>query len=160
MVLSVGKAVKMLKSQFSEGGKTKTEKFRSYSMQNKFLWFFLFSVALTACRPDDTSDIGFVSPTELCLTIKHHADIVEDTEVYLKLNAEEFPGYNDLVYDTLIAEAPNAGRVCIEGIVYGKYWAMAKGYDADWGDDVQGAILLELNQFEPVVDTVLTVNEF
>jgi len=91
--------------------------------------------------------------------MKHHADIVENTEVYIAL-ADDFPGYNGMAYDTFVMEAPNAGMVCVEELVYGNFWAMAKGFDSDWGDDVQGAIFFELTQFVPELDTVLVLNEF
>lgn len=117
----------------------------------------------TSCQ-DRGIPIGSVPlDTRICLTIKHHEDIVEDTEVFLKLNAIDFPGYSGFAYDTLIAEDPNNGQVCVEGFVYGSYWAMSKGFDRNWGangDDVQGAIFFDLDQFNPVIDTVLVVNEF
>ena len=115
----------------------------------------------SACvKTENPSGTLIPSNTRLCLTMKHHEDVVEDTEVYLKLNSDEFPGYSGFAYDTLITEAPNDGQVCIEGLVFGDYWAMAKGFDMDWGDDVQGAIFFKLTQFDPNLDTILVVNEF
>jgi hypothetical protein len=130
-------------------------------MKTKIILFLLTIALFSACdKTDSPSGIFIPANTRLCLTMKHHADVVEDTEVYLKLNTDEFPGYSGFAYDTLIMEAPNDGQVCIEGLVYGNYWAMAKGFDADWGDDVQGAIFFELTQFRENLDTVLVVNEF
>jgi hypothetical protein len=130
-------------------------------MKTRITLFLLFILFFSACDKTETP-LGTLIPanTRLCLTMKHHTDIVGDTEVYLKLNSEEFPGYSGFAYDTLIMEAPNEGQICIEGLVYGNYWAMAKGFDSDWGDDVQGAIFFELNQFDGDLDTVLVVNEF
>jgi len=130
-------------------------------MKTKITLFISTIIFFSACIKPDTPQNTFVpANTRLCLTMKHHEDVVEDTEVYLKLNSDDFPGYSGFEYDTLIMEAPNAGQVCIEGLVYGNYWAMAKGFDADWGDDVQGAIFFELTQFAGNLDTILVVNEF
>ena len=130
-------------------------------MKTKIVPFLLTLFFFSSCNKGEIPPGTLIpSNTRLCLTMKHHADIVEDTEVYLKLNSDEFPGYSGFAYDTLIMESPNAGQVCIEGLVYGNYWAMAKGFDADWGDDVQGAIFFELTQFAGNLDTILVVNEF
>lgn len=127
-------------------------------MKSKIILFVFSILFFSSC--EKTSGRLIPANTRLCLTMKHHADVVEDTEVYLKLNSEDFPGYNGFTYDTLIMEAPNDGQICIEGLVYGTYWAMAKGFDADWGGDVQGAIFFRLTQFDGDLDTVLVVNEF
>lgn len=129
------------------------------------LYLLLISVLFfTACNKGEVNG-SFIVDTEVCFTIKHHEEIVEDTEVFLKLMIEDtdFPGYSEFVYDTLIAQEPNNGYVCIKNIVYGKYWVMAKGFDQNWGttgDDVQGGLFFELTQFEPSMDLVLVVNEF
>lgn len=130
-------------------------------MKMKTTLFTLSVLLFSACVKTDLDSRTLIpSNTRLCLTMKHHADIVEDTEVYLKLNSDEFPGYSGFAYDTLLVEGPNAGKICIDGLVYGNYWAMAKGFDTDWGEDVQGAIFFELTQFSANLDTVLVVNEF
>jgi len=106
-------------------------------MKTEIILFILTTLMFSACvKTENPSGTLIPSNTRLCLTMKHHEDVVEDTEVYLKLNSDEFPGYSGFAYDTLITEAPNDGQVCIEGLVFGDYWAMAKGFDMDWGDDV------------------------
>lgn len=141
--------------------KTKIYFNRYSSMKTQLCLILILVLLFLSCEKRDLpSGTAIDTGTRLCLTMKHHADIVENTEVYLKFSSGDFPGYNGMAYDTLITEAPNDGTVCIEGLVYGNFWAMGKGFDADWGDDVQGAIFFELSQFNYELDTVLVLNEF
>ena len=115
---------------------------------------------LSACnknnlQPNTVAPVGLV-----CLTAKHHADTVENSEFYLKFNVDEFPGYDPAAYDTLYAEPPNDGTCCISGIAYGTYWFMSSAFDADWGQDVRGGLRLEVTPFQTKIDTVLVVNEY
>lgn len=122
-----------------------------------FLIISTFLVALSACnKPQDGAIIQY--DTRLCVTTKHHDLAVRDLEVYLKYGQTDFPGYNDLAYDTMFVVNAN-GYGCIEGIAYGQYWLMTKGPDLDWGEDVYGSMFLELSRFETTIDTFLVVNE-
>ncbi len=129
-------------------------------MKKLFGIFTLAVLCFSACKKRNIQPEDNLSNAEICITVMHHADTVQNSEIYLQFGAMDFPGYDISLYDTLLTEPPNDGTYCISNIAFGKYWLMASAWDSDWGDDVRGGILLDVTPFNAAIDTVLVVNEY
>lgn len=101
-------------------------------------------------------------PTKICVETSHHNFPIPNATVYVKFNADSFPGYQQppSYYDATFKTGSDA-RGCIESIPEGTHWLVAFGYDSlHYPHDVFGSIKLEVSLDDrPVRDTMLYVSE-
>jgi len=57
----------------------------------RLLLFVLSAVLWATCRPAAPENIPL--PTEICVKTTHHNFPIPDAVVYVKFNADSFPGY-------------------------------------------------------------------
>ena len=114
---------------------------------------------LAACRPTPET---LPWPTKVCVKTTHHGQAIPDATVYVKLNADSFPGYDKqpTYYDMQFKTGKNAYG-CIESLPEGRHWLVAFGYDSlHYPHDVFGSLPVTISlDRSPVVDTILYVSE-
>ncbi|MBK8966545.1 MAG: hypothetical protein IPM36_07650 [Lewinellaceae bacterium] len=88
------------------------------------LFFFLIS-----CRPAPPESLPL--PTEICVTTVHHSWPIPEATVYVKYNADSFPGYKqpDAYFDAIFKTGKD-GRGCLAPVPEGRHWLVALGYDS------------------------------
>ncbi len=124
-------------------------------MNKKFLSAILLVVLLLGgCVP--SADI---QRTRLCFTTQHHEKIIPNITIYVKLNTEEFPGYEPLDQFDLELVSDENGRVCWNDFPLGHHWFLGTGYDEEIRELVLGNIDLRFDLRNLQVDTILYVGE-
>ena len=116
-------------------------------------------LSFLACRKaPDTIPL----PTKICVQTSHHYYPIPNATVYVKLNADSFPGYQQppSYYDATFRTGADA-RGCIEPVPEGTHWLVAFGYDSiHYQHNVFESIKLEVSlKDRPVRDTMLFVSE-
>lgn len=95
----------------------------------KYLFPILIVAALyTACRPAPPETIPL--PTSICVTTQHHGWPIPDATIYVKYNADSFPGYlQPASYFDASFKTGKDARGCIAPVPEGNHWLIAFGYD-------------------------------
>ncbi len=100
--------------------------------------------------------------TKICVQTSHHYFPIPDATVYVKFNADSFPGYlqKPEYFDKVFKTGKDA-RGCLEGVPEGNHWLIAFGYDSlHYPNEVFGNLPVTISIDEhPVVDTFLFVSE-
>ncbi len=100
--------------------------------------------------------------TKICVQTSHHYFPIPDATVYVKFNADSFPGYlqKPEYFDKVFKTGKDA-RGCIEGVPEGNHYLIAFGYDSlHYPHDVFGNLPVTISlDGNPVVDTMLFVSE-
>ncbi len=129
----------------------------------RFVLFLMTAVALllyTACRPPAPEEIPL--PTAICVRTYHHHQPIPKATVYVKYNADSFPGYDQApaYYDAVFYTGADA-RGCLTGVPEGRHWLVAFGYDSlYYPHDVQGSLIVEISlDARPKADTVMQISE-
>ena len=101
-------------------------------------------------------------PTKICIKTSHHDFPIPDATVYVKFNADSFPGYLQKpdYFDAQFSTGKQA-RACLEGVPEGRHWLIAFGYDSlHYPHDVFGNLPVTISlDHKPIVDTMLYVSE-
>jgi hypothetical protein len=126
---------------------------------NRFL-LLLSLLGFLQCRPEIPETVPF--PTKICVRTQHHTEPIPNAIVYLKYNADSFPGYNQFpsYFDASFRTGADA-RGCIEAVPEGKHWVVAFGYDSLYFPHyVYGSLQAEISlKYKPVLDTILYISE-
>lgn len=121
---------------------------------------FFFFLAFAACRPAVPEDSPL--PTEICVRTQHHGVPVPNAIVYIKFNADSFPGFNRpaAYFDDSVRTDANA-RGCIESVPEGHHWLVAISYDDTYYPPiVYGSLPVTISlSGRPKIDTILYVSE-
>ncbi len=121
---------------------------------------FLLMSGCFACRPAEPETI--LLPTKICIRAQHHGKRIPYAIVYVKYNADSFPGYEQPLsyYDTSFQVGADA-RGCLAPVPEGRHWLVAFGYDSLYiPHEVYGSLLVNVSlQTRPVVDTILYISE-
>ncbi|MBL7774550.1 MAG: hypothetical protein JNK89_01020, partial [Saprospiraceae bacterium] len=82
-----------------------------------------------SCRPAEPEYLPL--PTRICVRTQHHHQPIPQARVYVKFNADSFPGYHqpDAYFDKIFTTGADA-RGCLEPVPEGKHWLIALGYDS------------------------------
>ena len=124
--------------------------------------FFAALAALLAagCGPAEPIDLAL--PTQICVTTRHHGLPVADCTIYVKWNADSFPGYDQPpgYFDAVFKTDKNA-RGCINPVPEGRHWLVAIGYDSlYYPHDVMGNLPVNISLDGTVkLDTIIYVTE-
>lgn len=124
--------------------------------------YLLFPLFFAACRPDPPAEIPL--PTRICIETQHHQQPITEATVYIKYNADSFPGYNqpESYFDASFSVGPDA-RGCIEPVPEGHHWLIARGKDrlyVEYPHDVIGSLPVTISlDGQAKLDTVLYVTE-
>lgn len=127
----------------------------------KFASFVLLAlVALFGCRPAPPETLPL--PTEICVTTQHHGWPIPDATIYVKYNADSFPGYlqSPAYFDAIFKTGPDA-RGCLAPVPEGRHWLVALGYDSlHYPHEVMGnmPVTISLDGIAKF-DTILYVSE-
>lgn len=125
------------------------------------LFAVLIAAALwQACRPAPPDEIPL--PTKMCIRTSHHGQVIPHARVWVKYNADTFPGYDkpESYFDTSF-ETGADGRGCFEPVPEGKHWLVAFGYDSlHYPYHVFGSLRVFISiPYHETVDTTLWVSE-
>ena len=123
-----------------------------------YLLFPLLFVA--ACRPEAPETIPY--ETQICVRTLHHTLPIPHATVYVKYNADTFPGYQQppSYYDAVF-ETGADGRGCLAPVPEGRHWLVAFGYDSLYfPHHVFGSLPVTIDlDARPTIDTTLYVSE-
>ena len=126
----------------------------------RFLFFPLLIICCFACRPAEPETIPL--PTKICVRAQHHQQRIPHATVYVKYNADSFPGYDQPpgYYDASFQVGADA-RGCLAPVPEGRHWLVAFGYDSlHFPPEVRGSLRVDVSlQTRPVVDTILYISE-
>jgi len=88
----------------------------------KFFLYIIIAISLFSCKKNQTGGRSKISGL-----VAHHGVLIPNARVYIKFNANEFPGDDYSLYDTYI-DADEHGKYDIS-FYKGTYYLYAKGYD-------------------------------
>jgi hypothetical protein len=129
-------------------------------MQHQYLVLIFSALCVVACRPAGPEEIPL--PTKICVTTSHHGQPIPHAKVWLKYNADSFPGYNQppSYFDASFESDANA-HGCIGPVPEGRHWLIAFGYDSlHFPNDVFGSVVLDVSiPYRQSIDTMLYVSE-
>lgn len=118
------------------------------------------ALLFAACRPAPPEEIPL--PTAICVGTYHHHQPIPKATVYVKYNADSFPGYDQpaAYYDAVFYTGSDA-RGCLNGVPEGKHWLVAFGYDSLYfPHNVKGSLMVNISlDARPKVDTILQISE-
>ncbi len=116
--------------------------------------------AFATCRTAEVEDVPL--PTEICVQTQHHGVLVPNAMVYVKFNADTFPGFNQpaAYFDDSVRTGPDA-RGCIASVPEGSHWLIAVSYDDTYFPPiVRGSLPVTISlSGRPKIDTILYVSE-
>ncbi len=121
----------------------------------------LLCVCLFAgCRPAAPEEIPL--PTKICVKTSHHGQPIPAAAVYVKFDADSFPGYENppSYFDAVFLTGDDA-KGCIAPVPEGKHWLIAFGYDSlHYPHVVYGSLFADISlPGRAVLDTILYVSE-
>ncbi|MEZ4919378.1 MAG: hypothetical protein R2792_09760 [Saprospiraceae bacterium] len=120
----------------------------------------LLLLAFTSCQKNLPEEIPL--PTQVCVQTYHHHQPIPDATVYIKYNADSFPGNDKTAdyYDAVFYTNSDA-KGCIQSVPEGRHWIVAFGYDSLYfPHDVFGSIQVEVDlTHQAKIDTVLYITE-
>ncbi|TAL56841.1 MAG: hypothetical protein EPN85_14735 [Bacteroidetes bacterium] len=111
---------------------------------------FACCLLISSCR----KDAGLGGNATLTVYSEHHGNVIinhigyPDT-VFLKYNADEFPGTKPSDYDAFFVGTPREEFIKIEGLKTGKYFVYAVAFDSTWsalGARVTGGMPLKIKR--------------
>ena len=136
------------------------KKISLYMEKFKPIAIIAFLFLLGACNVTDPELAPL--PTEICVQTQHHHQRIPGAVVYVKYNADSFPGYDKPAsyYDDVFYTGQNA-RGCIAPVPEGRHWMVSFGYDSLYfPHEVWGSLRLDISLTDsPKVDTVLYISE-
>ncbi|MBU6341307.1 MAG: hypothetical protein KGS48_07435 [Bacteroidetes bacterium] len=120
---------------------------------------YLLLMAVSGCRP---SPEYVPIPTQICLFTTHHGQPIPDAIIYLKYNADTFPGYKNppAYFDDSFRTGKNA-RGCIQSVPEGRHWMIGFGYDSlHYPNEVFGSLPITISlDGKPKLDTMFYLSE-
>lgn len=116
--------------------------------------------ALSMCRPPEPETVPL--PTEICVKTQHHHQPIPKATVFVKYNADSFPGYDKppSYYDDSFTTGPDA-RGCLRPVPEGRHWLVAYGYDSLYfPHEVWGSLRVDIALgTRAKLDTVMYISE-
>jgi hypothetical protein len=129
-------------------------------MSIRYTILILTALCVFSCRPTGPEEIPL--PTKICIQTSHHGQPIPHARVWLKYNADSFPGYDrpESYFDASFETGADA-HGCIEPVPEGTHWLIAFGYDSlHFPNHVYGSTLVHVSvQYKPVIDTIIYVSE-
>lgn len=121
----------------------------------------LILLFFSACRGSEIEDAPL--PTEICVRTQHHGVPVPNAMVYIKFNADSFPGYKQpsAYFDDSVRTSGTDARGCISAVPEGKHWLIAISHDDTYYPPiVYGSLPVTISlSGRPKIDTILYVSE-
>ncbi len=81
--------------------------------------------------------------------VKHHAALIPGATVYIKYGADEFPGSDVSKYDASVVcetTGPETAHATFTGLLKGKYYLYATGFDSAIMQTVTGGIPVKIEK--------------
>lgn len=129
-------------------------------MTTRYLSLIFSLLCVYSCTPTGPEEIPL--PTKICIRTSHHGQPIPHATVWLKYNADTFPGYSrPASYFDASFETGADARGCIAPVPEGRHWLIAFGYDSlHFPNHVYGSMLVNISiPNRQVLDTVLYVSE-
>lgn len=130
-------------------------------MMRLLILVLLATFIVTGCKKEkDCEDPGTGGYVTLVCFPQHHGDPIPGASVYIKFDADEFPGSNTALYE-ISANAATASDdfVSISGLKCGQYYIYSTGYDSTIFDAVKGGIPYFIEQKEGTININVPVTE-
>jgi hypothetical protein len=96
------------------------------------------ALASAGCKKGETG-----GDATLGITAKHHGVIIPGTTIYIKYDAEDFPGEDITQYDASVT-ANASGYAEIPNLRYGNYYIYGVGYDSALQETVKGGAPIKI----------------
>ena len=129
-------------------------------MRFQIIGLFLLAATFFSCRPNAPETLEL--PTKICIRTQHHQQPIPNATVYVKYNADSFPGYDKppAYYDAAFTTGAN-DHGCLAPVPEGRHWLVSFGYDSLYfPHEVYGSLRVDVSlQTRPVVDTILYISE-
>ena len=122
-------------------------------MKKLFVLLAIASVAFAACRKAGTG-----GDAEIQAMTMHHDTHVHDATIYVKFDAEDFPGSNVADYD-LSAEVGADGHAHFSGLKRGKYFLYGVGFDSTINQTVTGGVAVQIKKKDEIKIVTVPVTE-
>ena len=121
---------------------------------SKYSLFLLVFFLFVSCQKREYNLLG----TELLVTVAHHGVIVPHSSVYVKIDAQEFPGRDASDYDLITFTNENS-EATFDNLLPGPIYLYAEGFDGL--DSVSGYIpfLIDENMLGRLVQVEIPVSE-
>ncbi len=120
-----------------------------------YLIAFFFSV--NACTPYDPY-APIPSQGQICVTIKHHANIVPNSRVFLKYDSDVFLGFDSTKYQKHY-QTDSLAKTCINELPTGTHCLMILGYDHIFGAKIYGYKVFTIKKVDEKITTDIFVSE-
>ena len=107
-----------------------------------FILSVFVTLAFSACKKK-------AEKADVAVYVKHHGVLISGATVYVKYNAEEFPGTDPSLYDeskVCGTTGHGIGHAHFEGLDAGNHYFYSVGYDSTIMDDVMGCIGLKIEE--------------
>jgi hypothetical protein len=119
----------------------------------KILVVATLAVGFASCQKAGTG-----GDAQISYMVKHHDMHIPNATVYIKFNADEFPGDNISEYD-LSDQSDSEGHGHFESLKKGKYYLYAVGYDSSVAQPVVGGVAIKIAKKDETVETTVPVTE-
>ena len=118
--------------------------------------FSLFFVA--ACDTKEGETITIPQQAKVCFTVQHHARIIPEAEVFIKMNSTVYLGYDGTKYDRKVV-TDTLAKGCFIELPIGEHTLMSYGYDAADRLDVLGTKKIVIKKIDEQQTFVMEVSE-
>ncbi|HZF99441.1 MAG TPA: hypothetical protein VEY71_00490 [Chitinophagales bacterium] len=122
-------------------------------MKKLFVLLAIAAMASSACRKAGTG-----GDAEVTFMVIHHDEHIHGANVYLKFDADEFPGDNVADYD-LSDVADHDGHGHFHGLKRGKYFIYAVGFDSAINETVSGGVAFKITKKDEMKSITVPVTE-
>ena len=137
-------------------------------MKYKIEFLFAIFIALifmSSCKKDNKCTAGTGGAVTIAAFPQHHTKPIFSTggnhtdTVYVKFNAQDFPGTSPASYDLVIAGDSGEDHVHIENLKCGDYYIYMTGFDTSINKRVTGGIPYSFSQTSGEIDLNVPVTE-
>jgi hypothetical protein len=120
------------------------------------------SLILASCKPKNDCKAGSGGNLVIKASTVHHTRLVPGCTVYVKYNANEFPGTDFSVYEVTVKAKNDESFVTIPGLKCGNYDLYAQGIDSllspvNW--IVKGGIPFSTSQDKDTISISIPITE-
>lgn len=111
-----------------------------------------------SCKTTQKEDIVVPATASAGVSVKHHGILVQNCDVYLKLNTNGFIGYDYKLYDKTLA-TDTLAHVTFENLPIGTHHIMVLGFDRTINDDVLGQKEIKISRIDQKIEIDVAVSE-
>ena len=129
-----------------------------------YLIWLMFSALPHTVLLSSCSKAGTGGQAEVSAYVKHHDKAIPGAVIYIKYNAEEFPGTDLSAYDKSVqtgVSSHGAGHAHIKELKPGSYYFYATGFDSSISQTVSGGrgLVIKRKEKKAEIDLDIPVTE-